>query len=88
MAQQVLVLGTTPVLLIQPDAAEAYPPFTCQRMLVALDGNPDHERSLVIAIAMAQACGAEMHVITVIPTRQTLPFEQAATAMLLPMDAF
>lgn len=82
--QRVLALGTTPVLLIHPSKSFMNPEFSCQKLLVPLDGNPEHEQSIPIAIELAKACQAEVHLIMVVYTRRTLPGEKAATATLLP----
>ena len=82
--QRVLALGTTPVLLIHPSKSIMNPEFSCQKLLVPLDGNPEHEQSIPIAIELAKACQAEVHLIMVVYTRRTLPGEKAATATLLP----
>jgi nucleotide-binding universal stress UspA family protein len=82
IAQQVIGLGSTPVLLVQP--SRATPLFTCQRLLVPLDGDPAHEQGLRVAAALARACGAELHLVRVVPTLGTLPGQQATSARLLP----
>jgi nucleotide-binding universal stress UspA family protein len=84
IAQQVIARGTTPVLLIQPDSSGQTLPFTCKRLLVPLDGNPEHEQGLVVAVGLAQVCGAELHLMAVVHTLSTLPGQRAATARLLP----
>ncbi len=84
IAQQVLSLGTSPVLLVQPDKSEFAPPFTCKRLLVPLDGNPEHEQGLPVAARLAQSCQAALHLVMVVPTRDTLSGERASTARLLP----
>jgi len=84
VAQQVIGLGTTPVLLIQPERAEPSSGFTCHAMLVPLDGDPGHEHGLVVAAGLAQACGANLHLVMVVPTLGTLPGEDSAAARLLP----
>jgi nucleotide-binding universal stress UspA family protein len=84
IAQQILGLGGTPVLLVQPSRAGEARPFSCHRMLVPLDGNPDHEQGLPVAAGLARACGAELQLVRVVPTLGTLPGEQATSAMLLP----
>jgi nucleotide-binding universal stress UspA family protein len=84
IAQQVIARGTTPILLIQPEGRAEAPEFVCQRLLVPLDGNPEHEQGLPVAIELARACGADIHLIMVVPTLGTLPGEQAATGRLLP----
>jgi nucleotide-binding universal stress UspA family protein len=84
IAQQIINFCKTPVLLIQPTKRGKAPEFNCQRLLVGLDGNPDHEQALPIAAELAHACLAEFYLAMVIHTYQTLPIEQAVTARLLP----
>jgi len=84
IAQQVIALGVTPVLLVRPDGAAARHAFACRRLLVPLDGNTDHEQGLVVAADLARACGAEVHLLMVVPTLSTLPGEHATAARLLP----
>jgi nucleotide-binding universal stress UspA family protein len=87
IAQQVIAIGATPVLLIRPDGTGAAPAFTCRRLLVPLDGNPDHEQGLPVAVSLARACGAGLHLVMVVHTLRTLPGQQAAAARLLPAAA-
>lgn len=84
IAQQVIAQGTTPVMVIQPAESGEALAFSPQRLLVPLDGNPDHEQDLPIAEEMARAFGASLHLIMVVPTLGTLVGEQAGTARLLP----
>jgi nucleotide-binding universal stress UspA family protein len=84
MAQQVIALGRTPVLLIQPDDAAATRTAEFRRLLVPLDGNPDHEQGLAVAAALAEACAADLHLLMVVPTLGTLPGKHGAAARLLP----
>jgi len=84
IAQQIIALGVTPVLLIQPDGVAATPDFACRWLLVPLDGSPDHEQGLVIAAALARACAADVHLLMVVPTVGTLPGEHGTAARLLP----
>jgi nucleotide-binding universal stress UspA family protein len=84
IAQKVIALGATPVVLIQPDGIGATPSFACRRLLVPLDGHADHEQGLVVAAALAQACAADLHLLMVIPTLGTLPGEHGTAARLLP----
>jgi len=84
IAQQIIGLGTTPVLLIQPARGEATAAFACRRLLVPLDGQPEHEQGLVMAISLAQASTAALHLLMVVHTLSTLPGEQAAAGRLLP----
>jgi nucleotide-binding universal stress UspA family protein len=84
IAQQVISLGVTPILLIQPAQSGTAPSFACRQLLVPLDGDPDHEQALPVAMGLAQICGAKIHLVMVVPTLPTLPKEQAAAAKLLP----
>ena len=84
-AQQIIALGKTPVLLIPPRLSGTTPEFNCRRILVPLDGNPDHEQGLPVAIDLAQTCQAAIHLVEVVPKRETLTDEKAATGKLLPL---
>ncbi len=80
--QQVVARGTIPVLLIQPDSDAQ--PFTIERLLVPLDGTAEHEHGLPVAEELARACNAEMSLVYVVPTLETLSPKEAATGLLLP----
>jgi nucleotide-binding universal stress UspA family protein len=84
IAQQVIGLATTPVLLVRSPEGAAPPPFNCRRLLVPLDGDPAHESVLPIAAALGGLCGSTLHLVMVIPTMDTLSGEEAAAAKLLP----
>jgi nucleotide-binding universal stress UspA family protein len=80
IAQQLVALGTTPVLLIKPGDR----PFRPKRILVPLDPESVHDDSLPPAEELARACKAELVMLGVIPTYSTLSGEQAATGSLMP----
>jgi nucleotide-binding universal stress UspA family protein len=84
IAQQVIALGTTPVLLIHPGGVGVPSRFACQHLLVPLDGDPDHEQGLPLAAGLAQTCGASLHLLRVVPTLGTLPGRHGTGARLLP----
>jgi len=83
IAQQVIAFKKTPVLLIRPteDQSQA---FNCEKLLVPLDGKPEHEQSLTAGVELAQALKASLHLVMVVPTVGNLTGEQAATARLMP----
>jgi nucleotide-binding universal stress UspA family protein len=83
IAQQVLVGGKTPLLLLQPETAESRP-FTLRRILVPLDSESVHDESLNCALELAKACNAEIYLLTVIPTFNTLSGKDAAISSMLP----
>lgn len=83
-AHQVVGLGTKPVLLVQPAGNGVAPPFSCQRLLVPLDGNPAHEAGLPVAESLAESCSADLSLLMVVPTAATLSGERAIIAQRLP----
>ncbi len=83
IAQQVISHGHTPVLLITPHD-RGVGSFECRQVLVPLDGDPEHELGLPVAVKLAQALGAALHLLMVIPTLETLKGERAATGRMLP----
>jgi nucleotide-binding universal stress UspA family protein len=84
VAQQVAGLGTTPILLVHPDTGSSARPYSCRRLLVPLDGNPDHEEGVPVAAELAKACGAELRLVMAVHRFDTLSGEQAAAAKILP----
>jgi nucleotide-binding universal stress UspA family protein len=84
IAQEVVSLGRTPVLLVQPGSQPVEETFVCERLLVPLDGNPAHEQGMHVAAGFARSCGASLHLLTVVQTLGTLTGEEAATGKLLP----
>ncbi len=84
MAQRVIGRGKTPVLLIRPQDGGQEAPFACRRLLAPLDGDPGHEQGLPVAAELARACGAELRLVFVVHTPETLSGQGAATRRLLP----
>jgi nucleotide-binding universal stress UspA family protein len=84
IAQQVVARGATPVLLVRPTGRRSGAPFIITRVLVPLDGTASHEQGLPLAVELARACAATVHLVLVVPTVGTLSGHQAATGMLLP----
>lgn len=83
--QQVIAAGSIPVLLLQPEEGDEIWTGSFERLLVALDGEPEHDASLNIASELAQEIGAGLHLVRVVPTLSTLKAEDAATGTLLPV---
>jgi nucleotide-binding universal stress UspA family protein len=83
-AQQALQRGTQSILLLFPREDGSLSPFNLQRILVPLDGTVAHELALPVAITVARAFGAQLHLVLVIPTLATLSGEQAVSGLLLP----
>jgi nucleotide-binding universal stress UspA family protein len=84
IAQQVISLGTTPVLFVRPNETADAKPYECRKILVPLDGTPQHEPALPIAVEIARASNAALRLVNVVPTVNTLSAERAGTGMLLP----
>ena len=85
IALQALSRGRTPILLVNPTPGGEAPPFRCRRILVPLDGTTEHEPSLPVAARLAHAWKAPLHLVSVVPTAQTLSGPKAATGILMPM---
>jgi nucleotide-binding universal stress UspA family protein len=83
IAQQVVAHGTTPLLLIKPDT-DSSNTFKLDKILVPLDSGPVHDDSLPLTQELAKAYGAEIYLLTVIPTFSTVTGETAAASSLLP----
>ena len=83
LGQQLAGQGQVSVLLLRvPEGRQIAFPF--RKVLVALDALPEHERGLAPAAALATACQAAMHLITVVSTSSSAPMGQPATGMYLP----
>ncbi len=80
IAQQVVAQGTTPLLLIRPGS----PKFELARILAPLDPDSVHDDGLPLAEELAKAFGAELYLLSVVPTFGTLTGEQAAASSLMP----
>jgi nucleotide-binding universal stress UspA family protein len=84
IAQQVISLGTTAVLLIPPTASPKAPTFACRCVLVPLDGDQSHEQAIQAAVEFARICSAAVHLLMVVHTPNTLAGERAAASRMLP----
>lgn len=84
IAQQVAALGTTPVMFVQPGESEIPPDMKFHHLLVPLDGNVEHEQGLHVAMRIAKAYAAGLHMVMVVHNVGTLPGETAAIARMLP----
>jgi nucleotide-binding universal stress UspA family protein len=84
IAQRAAGMGRTPIVLVKPEEDGSAPEFDCARLVIPLDGEPDHERSVAAAGAVAKACAAELTLIEVVRTRAALRGPAAAAARFLP----
>ncbi|WP_027358745.1 universal stress protein [Desulforegula conservatrix] len=91
IAQNVIAIGTVPVLLIQPDETKNIREFSCRSILVPLDGDPAHGGALPVSEEIAGLCGSTLHLLMVIPVFTSIPgkmavqsrFQPAATSRML-----
>ncbi len=85
IAQQVISLGNTSVLLIPPqEEGQPARPFSCRRVLVPLDGDASHEHGIQVAVDFARICSSGVHLLMVVPTPETLTGQRAAAGRMLP----
>ncbi len=84
IAQQVAASSAVPVLLIHPGEDGAGPILSQRPLLVLLDGTGVDGQSLLLAAALATACGVGLHLVVVVPTLRTLSGLGAASGLLLP----
>ena len=84
VAQRVTALGTTPVLLVPVHRQPADPEFSCRRLLIPLDGNPDHEQALVSVQQLALGRQTSGLLLMVIPTWRDLDLSRQVASRTLP----
>jgi nucleotide-binding universal stress UspA family protein len=82
-AQQIASLGEVPMLFF-PATIESPMPFAMNNLLVPLDGQPEHEHSLPIAVDLARRCGATLHLVRVVHTYGDLSGPWVQSSRLLP----
>lgn len=93
LAQQVVALGQTPLLLVKPTGGEGRHPFALRRLLLPLDGTERHEGGLEPALELARACRSHIHLLGVVPSPSTARsgtlarFMPSATRTLQAIDA-
>lgn len=80
IAQQVLAMGTVPLLVIKTKI----PSFKMKKILIPLDPGSMHDNSLDVAESLAKIFMSEICLLSIIPTLSTLGGEQAAVGNLLP----
>jgi len=84
IAQQIVSAKVAPVLLIRPTEGGIAPFLSGRPFLVALDGTDVREQALPIASLLASACGADLKLVMVVPTLQTLTGVETTSRILLP----
>jgi nucleotide-binding universal stress UspA family protein len=84
VAQRVISLGSTPVLLIPTPPSEDHADVSCRRLLVPLDGDAEHEQGLSAVAQLGLAPGAHLLLLMVVPTWLDLKPAQRIASRLLP----
>ncbi len=84
IAEKVISKGELPVLVVRPDRHGGVPEFSCKRLLLPLDGDPDHEQSLPVSKELAKKCGSVLHLAIVVPGFRNLSGERAVSSRFLP----
>ena len=82
IAERIVSLQTVPVLLVKPDEPTA---VSFRNILVAIDGNPEHEASVPIAEAIARQSKAKIGLVTVVPSWGALKGTGRVADIFLPM---
>ena len=85
IAQQVIRQGTVPVLFIRPAGVKDPAMNPVRRILIPLDGSKAHEAAIPVAASLAAQCSAQIWLLTVAPTAETLPVKAAIISRLLPL---
>ncbi len=83
LAQQVIAFQRVPVLLIQPSNGEPTKGFSCEKLLIPLDGDIEHEQGLKYAEHLAAHCNQSLHLLLVVPNFEDLHGEIAAAGKFL-----
>jgi len=84
VAQQVIGQGRTPVVIVPPAPRFAGGGvFHLHKILAPLDAQEGHPAGRAVAVGLARAVGAALHLVTVVPTLGTLTWEWAAAGRLL-----
>ncbi|HET8522386.1 MAG TPA: universal stress protein [Thermomicrobiales bacterium] len=85
VAQQVLRRGTRPLFLVQADGEDdTARRYTCDSIALLLDGSTQAIQALPIALPVAHAFQATMHLIAAVPTVGQLGSNRSPAVTLLP----
>lgn len=86
IAQQVIGMGKTPILLMHPGKNTEEYAFSCKRLLIPMDGHPEHEQAIEKIKPLAKNCNAGIHLATVVPKKEDLPGKLTAIRRMLPVS--
>jgi nucleotide-binding universal stress UspA family protein len=83
IAQQVIAQGTIPTLLLSSNHKKHVFPAN-QKLLLALDGNPEHDAMISFIIQFSKSFSLHAMLLTIVPTLATLSAADQQTGRLLP----
>jgi len=84
IAQQVIASTACPVLFLPCESSEAQCSPDTRHVFVPLDGDPLHECAVGLAVALAAALDATVHLMTVVPNVADLAGSRSAVARFMP----
>jgi nucleotide-binding universal stress UspA family protein len=84
MAQEIIAMGTIPVLIVRPGEHMEIPAFSCRTVLTPLDGALDHEQALPVVTTLAKVCQATIFLAMVVPRFVSLSGQMTVTSRFLP----
>jgi nucleotide-binding universal stress UspA family protein len=84
LAQQVVALGQTPLLLTNPNKRPLGSSFRLRQILVALDGDPHHEHGYELACLIAASGKIRLQLLSVVPELSSLAGRRASLSRYLP----
>ena len=85
IAQQVIALGTTPVLLARPESGGSTATGReWTKIMAPIDGDPTHEKALPVAAELARTFSCTLHLLMVTPKVGHLSGSEHAASTLLP----
>lgn len=84
IAQQVISLSGTPVMLVNPSMKKSGRVFNFDNFLIPLNGDPDHEHGLRFASGLALLCKAKVRLLFAVPRFGTMSGELTIVNRYLP----
>ncbi len=84
IAQQVAGTGRVPVLLIRPNGSSRDSAFDIKTILAPLDGESSHQQGLDVGLGLAKPVGAKLHLLSVVPTLNSLSGHDATMGRFMP----
>lgn len=83
-AEQVVTHGLTPVMLIKAEEEGGKRSFGPERILVPVDAASPEDSAVRAGVEMAGLSGAELHLLTIVPTMESISAEESATGRFVP----